>query len=174
MVTELGYAVGDSISSSTSIATIADASEVTITVSVDQEDIASIAVNDEVNVDFTAYTGMTYKGVVSSISTTASSDSSSTVTYPVVVTLTGDVSAIYSGMSADVTFVTKEMEDVLYVSNKTIINEGTKSYVKVKASDGTITKVEVETGFSDGNNVEITSGITEGETVLIESQVKSN
>lgn len=174
MVTELGYAVGDSISSSTSIATIADASEVTITVSVDQEDIASIAVNDTVNVDFTAYTGVTYQGVVSSISTTASSDNSSTVTYPVVVTLTGDVSSIYSGMSADVTFVTKEMEDVLYVSNKTIINEGTKSYVKVKASDGTITKVEVETGFSDGNNVEITSGISEGETVLIESQVKSN
>lgn len=174
LVTSIGYAVGDSISSDTSIATIADASEVTITVSVDQEDIASIAVNDEVNVDFTAYTGVTYTGVVTSISTTASSDSSSTVTYPVVVTLTGDVSSIYSGMSADVTFVTKEMEDVLYVSNKTIINEGTKSYVKVKDSDGNISKVEVTTGFSDGNNVEILSGVSEGDTVLIESQVKSN
>ncbi|WP_310604250.1 efflux RND transporter periplasmic adaptor subunit [Anaerosporobacter sp.] len=174
LVTAVGYAVGDSISSSTSIVTIADATEVTITVSVDQEDIASIAVNDEVNVDLTAYAGITYTAVVSSISTTASSDNSSTVTYPVVVTLTGDVSAIYSGMSADVTFVTKEMQDVLYVSNKTIINDGTKSYVKVKDSDGTIRKEEVTTGFSDGNNVEILSGVTEGETVLIESQVKSN
>lgn len=174
LVTAIGYEVGDSITSSTPIATVADASEVTITVSVDQEDIASIAVGDQVNVAFSAYTGTTYTGVVTSISTTASSSSSSTITYPVVVTLSGDVSAIYSGMSADVTFVTKEMKDVLYVSNKAIINEGTKYYVKVKATDGTISKVEVTTGFSDGNNVEILSGVSEGDTILIESQVKSN
>lgn len=174
LVTDIGYSVGDAITSSTAIATIADATSVTITVSVDQEDIASITVNDEVNVSFTAYSDVTYKGVVTSISTTASSDNSSTVTYPVVVTLTGDVSSIYSGMSADVTFITKEMEDVLYISNKCIINEGTKSYVKVKDTDGTIRKVEVTTGFSDGNNVEILSGISEGDTVLIESQVKLN
>ncbi len=32
------------------------------------------------------------------------------------------------------------MADVVYVSNKAIINEGTASYVKVKDSDGTIEK----------------------------------
>lgn len=174
LITSLGYEVGDLISSSTAIATIADATDVTITVSVDQEDIASIAVNDVVNINFTAYPNVTYNGIVTSISTTASSDSSSTVTYPVVVTVTGDVSAIYSGMSADVTFITKEIEDVLYISNKCIITEGTKSYVKLKSSDGSVQKVEVTTGFSDGNNVEIISGLSEGDIVLIESQVKSN
>ena len=35
-------------------------------------------------------------------------------------------------MSAEVTFVTKEIKDVLYISNKAVTTEGTKSYVTKK------------------------------------------
>lgn len=173
MITEISCEAGDSLSSGTAILTYANADQVTLTVSVDQEDIASVALNDEVNIAFTAYNGTAYKGVVTAISTSASSGNSSTVSYPVTVTVSGDVSALYAGMTGNVTFVTKEIENVVYVSNKAIQTEGTKSYVKKKNSDGETEKVEVETGFSDGNNVEITSGLNEGDTVLIESQVKS-
>lgn len=172
-IISVGYAAGDEISSATAIVTYGNAEEVTISVSVDQEDVAAIAVGDSVNIEFTAYTGTTYEGTVSEIATSPTSEKSSTVSYAVTVKVNGDVSALYSGMTANVTFITKEMDNVLYVSNKAIITEDTTTYVKVKDSAGNIEKREVTTGFSDGSNVEIVSGLSEGETALIESQVKA-
>lgn len=172
-VTEIGYAAGDELSSSTAVVTFADAASVSMTVSVSEEDIAGIALGDEVMVELTAYEGETFPAVVKSTDTSVSSGSS-TVSYDVEVLLTGDTDGIFTDMTGSVTFVEKQVEDVLYVSNKAVILEGTKSYVKVKNSDGTTEKREVATGFSDGVNVEIQSGLKEGETVLIESQVKTS
>ncbi len=171
-IMELGYEAGDVLSSDTSIASFADTDSVTMTVSVSEEDITQIAVGDEVNIELTAYEDQIFTGEVLGMDTSTSSGSS-TVSYEVTVAFTGDVTGIYMDMTGNVTFIQKQVEDVLYVSNKEIINEGTASYVKVKDSDGTIRKVQVETGFSDGVNVEITSGVSEGETVLIESQVRA-
>lgn len=170
-IMEVGCEEGDALSSDTTIATFGDAEAVTMTVSVSQEDISQIAVGDEVNIELIAYEDVIYPGEVLSMDTSTSSGSS-TVSYDVTVAFTGDIEGIYMDMTGNVTFIRKQVKDVLYVSNKAIISEGTTSYVKVKDSTGTIQKVEVTTGFSDGVNVEITSGLDEGETVLIESQVK--
>lgn len=170
MITAVGYEAGDELSSDTSIVTFADTDSVTMTVSVSQEDISDIAIGDEVNIELTAYEDQIFKGTVSGMDTSSSSGSS-TVSYNVTVVFSGDITGVYADMTGNVTFIQKQMEDVVYVSNKAIINEGTSSYVKVKNEDGTISKVEVITGFSDGVNVEISSGLTEGDTVLIEGQV---
>ena len=77
-------------------------------------------------------------------------------------------------MSAQVTFITKETETVVYVSNRAVSRENGKSYVKKKEADGSITIQEVMTGFSDGINVEIKEGLSEGDTVLIESKVSDS
>ena len=172
-VMAMNYEAGDTIASDTSIATFANADEVTISVSVSEEDIADIAVGDVVNIELTAYENVIYAGEVLGIDTSASSGSS-TISYEVTVAFTGDISGIFTDMTGNVTFIEKQVEDVLYVSNKAIVCEGTTSYVKVKDADGTIRKTPVETGFSDGVNVEIISGVSEGETVLIESQVKTD
>lgn len=169
----VGYEKGDTLSTDTAIATYADAEAVNVTVSVSQEDISEIEVGDTVNIVFTAYEEETYHGTVTGFTTSESSSSSSTVSYDVTVNVTGDVSKIYEDMTANVTFVTKELEDVLYVSNKAIQTEGTKSYVK-RVSDGNTEKVEVETGFSNGTSVEIKTGLSKGDTVLIESRVSGS
>ncbi len=171
-ITAVGYAAGDELSTSTSILTFSDAEAVTMTVSVSEEDISEIAIGDVVNIELLAYEGTQFEGTVSGVDTSTSSGSS-TVSYDVTVLFSGDTNGIYTDMTGNVTFIQKQVEDVLYVSNKTIINEGTSSYVKVKNEDGSTSKVEVITGFSDGVNVEITSGLEEGQTVLIESQVVS-
>lgn len=168
-VTSVGYEDGETLSTDTDIATYMNSDAVTTSVSVAQDDISEIEVGDTVNISLSAYEDKTFHGKVTSISTTSSG--TSTVSYPVVVTMTGDVSSIYAGMSADVTFVTKEVKDVLYISNKAVETEGTKSYVTKKNSDGSTTKTQVKTGFSDGHNVQIESGLSEGDTVLIESRV---
>lgn len=169
-IMSVGYEAGDDLSAGTDIVTFADTDAVTMTVSVSEEDISGIAIGDEVMIELNAYEDQTFSGEVESIDTSVSSGSS-TVSYNVTVKLSGDVDGIYTDMTGNVTFIEKQVTNVVYVSNKAVINEGTASYVKVKNSDGTIEKKEVTTGFSDGVNVEITEGLSEGETVLIESQV---
>lgn len=168
-LTSVGYSKGDSLNSSTAIAAYVDTDGVNISVSVAQDDVSNIKVGDNVNIYLSAYEDELFEGTVTSISSSSTGDT--TVSYPVVVTLSGDVSKVYDGMSSEVTFVSKEVKDVTYVSNKAITTEGTKSYVTLKKADGTTKKTKVVTGFSDGHNVEIKSGLKKGDTVLIESQV---
>ena len=77
-------------------------------------------------------------------------------------------------MTCDVTFITKETKEVLYVANRAVYREGTKSYVKMKQEDGTIVEREIVTGFSDGVSVEVIEGLSEGDVVLIESMVSES
>lgn len=170
-VMSIGYSEGEELSTSTPIATYSNAKNMTMSVSVSQEDISVVTIGDTVQVEFTAYEGETYEATVSKIET--AKNNSSTVSYNVTVTLSGDISKIYTGMTGNVTFVTKQVKDVVQVSNKAIKVEGTTSYV-VKVENGVRTKTKVQTGFSDGINVEIVSGLKEGDTVLIESQVNGS
>jgi len=171
LVYSVGYSAGSTVSPQTAVATITDNTTVYVTVSVTQDDIASIAVGDSANVEFSSFEGTKFTGTVDSITISPARSESSTVSYVVSVVLTGDgVEELYDGMTGDVTFVTKEVTDVLYVSNKAITSDNGVQTAKVKDDQGNITQVEVTTGFSDGTNTEVTSGLTEGQTVIIESQ----
>lgn len=171
-IASVNYAEGDELSSSDTLVTYQDTADVSITVSVSEEDITSISIGDSVYIELTAYEDVTYEGVVSGIDTSESSGNS-TVSYDVTVAFSGDTTGIYADMTGNVTFVTAEVDDVLYISKKAIITEDDKYYVDRKNEDGTIERVEVETGFTDGVYVEIKSGLDEGDIVLIESQVSA-
>ncbi len=171
-ITAVGYAAGDLLSSSTDVAAFKDADDVTMTVSVSQEDISVVKVGDTVEISLTAYEDKTYEGQVKAVDTSASSGTS-TVSYNVTVVFTGDTNDVYQDMTGNVTFILDQAEDVCYVSQKAVTMEKRTAYLKVKRQDGTIEKVQVTTGISDGVNIEISDGVEEGDTVLIESQVKS-
>lgn len=172
-VVTVGYEAGDYLSSDTPVAAFKDMDEITMTVSVSQEDISQVALGDKVDIVLTAYKDTTYDGVVESMET-ASSSGSSTVSYNVTVAFTGDVTGIYGDMTGNVTFITSQVQDVVYVSNKAVIADGEASYVDVKKEDGSVERTAVETGFTDGVNVEIISGLEEGDVALIESQVNES
>lgn len=171
VITEVGLEEGDTLKTNDKLVTFYAEDEITMTVSVDEDDMTDIQEGTQANISLTAYPDRIFTGSVTEISD-AETDSSGNVTYKVTVTMTGDVSGFFQGMTGEVTFVTKESAAVLYVSNRAIIREGTKSYVKVRDEDGRIRKQEVITGFSDGANVEILEGLSEGDTALIESKVK--
>ena len=168
-VASLGYEKGDELSASTEMVSYTDASDITMTVSVSQEDIASVELKDQVKIALTAYEDETFEGEVKSIDTSSSSGTS-TVSYNVTVVFTGDISKVYQDMTGNVTFISAEAEDVCYVSRKAVIQDKDTAYVKVKRKDGTIEETEVVTGITDGINIEIRSGLEEGDTVVIESQ----
>lgn len=77
-------------------------SEISVTVSVDQDDIAQIAVKDTAHIYIDGYD--TYEGVVTSINPVSSSSSKTTVTYTVIVSVSGDVSALSENLTATVIF----------------------------------------------------------------------
>lgn len=170
VITDVALAEGDSIHTGTVLVTLYNMDEITMTVTVDEEDMADIALGSQANVDLIAYPDITFRASVTQISD-ASTDSSGNVTYDVTITLEGDVSGLFQGMTGEITFITEETQEVLYVSKRAIFTEGDTTYVKVQDEDGTVRKVEVTVGFTDGVNTEITGGLAEGDVVLIESTV---
>ena len=170
VITSVELEAGDKISTGTSLVTLYDMDEVTMTVTVDEDDMTDISLGSAANIALTAYPEDIFTAKVTVIGD-ATSDSSGNITYDVTVTLEGDVSGLFQGMTADVTFVTEQTEEVLYVSRRAIITEDDKTYVKVKTAEGSIVKKEITTGLSDGSNVEISGDIAEGDTVLIESSI---
>ena len=171
VVTEVPLEEGDGVTRNTSLVTLYDASDVTMEITVSEDDYKAIDQDGEVNITYTAYPDVVYNGVISEVSDAAYDSSSGEVYYTITVTVQGDVSGLYEGMTGDVTCVTKETKEVTYVSNRAIFRDGTRSYVKVRDENGSIVEKDVTTGFSDGVNVEITEGLSQGDTVLIESKV---
>ncbi len=169
-IMSISCSAGDTLTNDSVLATFSDGEDVSISVFVTQDDIADISIGDAVSISLTAYENETFEGEVTGISTSAAVGSS-TVNYEVTAAFTGDTSKVYSGMTGEVTFVTREEADTLYVSNRAVRTKGTHSYVKVLQDDGSIEEVEIKTGFSNGSVVAVLSGLEEGETVLIESQV---
>ena len=173
LVTGVSSEAGDKLKDIGAMLTYAKENEYTVNIDVSEEDVAAISVGEHVELSFGAYPEQTWEGVITSITTTATSEYASTISYPVTILVQGDTSLLYGGMAADVTFVTDSVEDVLYVSKKAVFEENGLNYVYKKETKGKGTearvKTQVETGFSDTASIEILSGLEEGDVVYIES-----
>lgn len=169
-ITGVGYSSGDTLSSETAIASFADAESITVTVNVTEDDIAAVHLEDAVDISFLSYPDDMFSGYVSEIGSSSTSGNSSTVSYPVTVVVTSVPETLLSGMTANVTFISKQVKDVLCVSNKAVNTDGSESYVWRKSDDGGEEKVDVRVGFSNGSIAEI-EGVSEGDTLLIKGKV---
>ncbi|MCD7751674.1 MAG: HlyD family efflux transporter periplasmic adaptor subunit [Lachnospiraceae bacterium] len=176
IITSVGYEAGDTLTGTGTIISYAPTSDMTISIDSTQEDVVSMTVGDTVAVEFTTYPDETYEGTILSIDTTATSRSSSTISYTVVIGIGGEEEALeklYGGMTADITFVTEQSEDTLYVSRKAVVTEDGHSYVYVLSNSGEYELQEVTTGLSNTSYIEILSGLEEGDIVYIASTVSS-
>ncbi len=171
IVTEIGYEEGDYLKNTGTLIAFAKAEEMTVSVDVSQEDVVDIKVGDTVELSMSAYEGEIYEGVVASITTTATSRNAATISYPVVISILGDTSKLYGGMTADVKFVTQEAKNVTYVLRKAVVTENGKSCLYVK-SGADYTLVPIMTGFNNGEYVEVLEGICEGEEYYLKTQVR--
>ncbi|MCD7807253.1 MAG: HlyD family efflux transporter periplasmic adaptor subunit [Lachnospiraceae bacterium] len=176
IITSVGYEAGDTLTMSGTVISYAPTSDMTISIDSTQEDVVSMTVGDTVAIEFTSYPNETYEGTILSIDTTATSRSSSTISYSVVIGVNGEEEALqklYGGMTADITFITEQSEDTLYVSRKAVVTEDGKSYVYVLSDNGEYELQEVTTGLSNTSYIEILSGLEEGDIVYIASTVSS-
>lgn len=168
LVTAVGYEAGDSLMETGTLLSYAVSDGMTIEVDVSQEDVTTMKVGDKVSIAFSAYEDETYEGVIEAITTTATSRDSATISYPVTIQILGDTTKIYGGMTADVTFIIEETQDIIYVPRKAIVEENGKKYVYVKSGEA-YELSPVTTGFTDGVYVEILTGLQEGDIYYIAS-----
>lgn len=170
VVMDVPLLAGDMLSGGSRLVTLGDRENVTMEVSISEDDYKAVDKDGTVNIVFTAYPDEVHAGAITEVSDAEYDSSTASVYYTLTVSVQGEAPGLYDGMTGDVTFVTKEIREVCYVDNRAVFRDGLKSYVKVRDENGSIVKKEVVTGFSDGVNVEIASGLLEGDIVLIESK----
>lgn len=170
-ITKISVAQGDSVDTNSSVFNIADTSSFKIETSVDESEITKVKVGQSVDVVVSALNKQ-YKGKVTSIDAEGSSSGSS-VSFGVEVTLEGDVSDLYTGMSSEMSIVIKESNNALLVPIQAVKSKGGKHTVSVKSGDET-KEVEVEVGLQNSSSVEIVSGLKQGDIVVYTQATQSN
>lgn len=118
---------------------IADLSKMKVTVQVGEKDIAKIAVGQSANVTYPAFPDIVSQGTVTAIASVANSDSNSgggSVTFNVDILIEAPDSRLKPGMTAEVSVVTEQLDDVVMVPTMALMTEdGENYYVNVATND---------------------------------------
>ncbi len=171
LVTNIAFEAGEQIDLTQDVITIAQNDSISVVLSIDQDDISNVSLDQQALVTFDT-SEETFEGKVNAISVSPMAAGAPTVNYTVTVTVEGEgLEDIYEGMSCTVDLVSERVDDVLIIPKRAITTQGDKNYVNVKQEDGTSLQQEVTLGFTDGSSYEVTSGLEEGDIVLIESQI---
>ncbi len=174
VISDVSIDVGDSIYQGSSIITYNAYEDVSITITLEEEDREQIEIGTPANITVIALAEELFAGEVTEIGDAVYDNDTGINTYEVTITLSGNLEKVFDGMSAEVTLITENQKNVLYVNKRAVTEENDKAYVKVKSASGKVSKTVVKTGFSDGVNIEIIEGLSEGDTVLIESKVSDS
>ena len=165
---------GDNIEggSDSTLCVIYDLSYLEMTMSIDELDISSVEVGQEVQITADAMEGEVYTGVVTEVSV-AGTTSGGITTYPVTVRI-DETDGLLPGMNVDAEIVISSTEDALAIP-ASAVNRGDTVLITAdspsaanaldqEAPEGYV-YVAVETGVSDDSYIEILSGLQEGDTV---------
>jgi multidrug efflux pump subunit AcrA (membrane-fusion protein) len=106
-------------------------------------------------------------GTVTSVGLLGSS-TSGVASFPVVISVTGTPTGLFSGAAASVSVVYRQLSDVLEVPTTAIHYAGGSAYVELAGAEGsTGTRTTVGVGASSAGVTQITSGLSEGQQVLV-------
>lgn len=103
-------------------------------------------------------------GTVATVGKVATAQSNGAATFPVTVAVTGEQEGLYSGTSATVEIIVKQVDDVLAVPAQAIHQEDDETFV-YRLVDGKRTKTPVVLGTTYGQQTEVTEGLAEGDEV---------
>lgn len=162
-------AVGDLVSSGTTIMTLADLTTLRVRAIVDETDISSIQIGQDATITFDAFPGARFQGKVLEVPLQGTL-SQNVLTYqvPVSMTASADV-ALKPGMTANISITAGRRQNVLLVPVMAIQQTEEGSVVKVQGSPKeAATQTRVVLGLNDGMNVEVKQGLNEGDLVLVD------
>ena len=165
--------VGDAVKTGDTLCIVYDLSYLEMSINVDELQISSISVGQQVQITADAVPDKTYVGTVTRVSMKGTSNGGTT-TYPVTIRI-DDTDGLRPGMNANAEIVVAEANNALVVPNAAVVRG---SYVLVtkdspsaanadtamEAPEGFV-YVPVKTGVSDDDYTQIVSGIQEGDTI---------
>ena len=165
--------VGDAVKTGDTLCIVYDLSYLEMSINVDELQISSISVGQQVQITADAVPDKTYVGTVTRVSMKGDSNGGTT-TYPVSIRI-DDTDGLRPGMNANAEIVVAEAKNALVVPNAAVVRG---SYVLVtkdspsaanadtamEAPEGFV-YVPVKTGVSDDDYTQIVSGIQEGDTI---------
>lgn len=118
---------------------IADLSKMKVTVQVGEKDIAKIAVGQSANVTYPAFPDIVSQGTVTAIASVANSDVANggggSVTFNVDILIEAPDSRLKPGMTAEVSVVTEQLDDVVMVPTMALMTEDGEHYYVNLATD---------------------------------------
>lgn len=143
------YRAGDTLQSDSMVIAYSNREDITVTVSVEQDDIAKLSVGETAQVMISGYGN--YEGSISEINPVSSSDSRATVTYEVTVKLGEDAQTLSANLSATVIFGTE-----LPIGDVSGNGPGGQDF-----GDGETP--QMPEGFGDGETPQMPEGFEDGE-----------
>ena len=118
---------------------IADLSKMKVTVQVGEKDIAKIAVGQSTNVTYPAFPDIVSQGTVTAIASVANADSSygggGSVTFNVDILIESPDARLKPGMTAEISVVTEQLDDVVMVPTMALMTEDGENYYVNLATD---------------------------------------
>ena len=165
--------VGDAVKAGDTLCIVYDLSYLEMSINVDELQISSISVGQQVQITADAVPDKTYVGTVTRVSMKGASNGGTT-TYPVSIRI-DDTDGLRPGMNANAEIVVAEAKNALVVPNAAVVRGSyvlvTKDSPSAANADTTMEAPEgfvyvpVKTGVSDDDYTQIVSGIQEGDTI---------
>lgn len=167
-VTAVNGQVGQTPASGTFITLMGSSDTMQIVVPVNEADISNIQVGQPVDITLEAYRDKSFKGAVVQVNPTGDTQSGVT-TFGVTVNVTNTDNLMKPGMSANVSIIIAQKQNVLTVPSMAIHDNGSEQTVSIApaAPSGRPEVRTVEIGLDDGKNAEVVQGLQEGEQVVI-------
>jgi macrolide-specific efflux system membrane fusion protein len=161
---------GQTITASSAVIVIAD--RLIIVGQVDETDIGSVFAGQQVRVQLDAYPDSAFEGTVKRIAYDSKMVSNVTM-YEVDVTPENLPDFARSGMTASLTFLVEEHQDVPAVPTAALEYRDGKAFIRLPAKDGKEPEARpVETGLSENSFTEVIRGLQAGDEVLIPQVVR--
>jgi RND family efflux transporter MFP subunit len=135
---------------------------------VDEVDVASIAVGQDVHLTFNALPGRPITGTVTSIAPTSTSVNGA-VAYQVQIGFTPGRMPVRLGMTANIAIVVASADNALLVPSRaiTVDRQANKYYVTRQLPDGTIQRLEVRVGLHNDTQTQIVQGVNAGDKLVL-------
>lgn len=158
--------VGDSVSPATALGSLIT-QEKLVEISLNEVDIARVAVGQKATLTFDAIPNVSAVGTVAQVDTVGVS-AQGVVTFTVTVAFDASDERIKPGMSATAVIITNTKTDVLLLPNAAIKTEGDASYVQTTETETRqARRRNIQIGLSNDESTEILGGITEQDTVVL-------
>ena len=167
IVTDIPVAVGQTVSASQPIITVAGTSDLVVEASVPEKFLGTIAEGMSATMETVAYPGRLYTGTLTYIAPTVDSVTRSS---EIEIELTGDTTGLKEGMYIRLNLETEHINDALIVPESALDTYLGDDIVYL-ADNGTARRVIVTTGSTNGTETVITSGLSEGDMVITAGNV---